>query len=126
MNKYLIFQVFGHSSIRCRRYGWLLCYLQGAMLGQFLCGMVTTGASRLGDEAKTPSLQRARALRPWSGCAERLTSRATAGAFLARDTEALAALPEAFTTDAELLGELGLAHLILMLEYEVLKIVLQR
>ena len=42
-----------------------------------------------------------------------------------RDAQALATFPQALAADAELAGQLGLGHVVLVFENEVLEIILQ-
>ena len=45
--------------------------------------------------------------------------------FLARDAQALAALPQTLAADAELVRQLGFGHVVLMLQDKVLEVVFQ-
>lgn len=49
----------------------------------------------------------------------------SAAGLLAGNTELLAALPQALATDTKLLGQLGLAHGVLVLEHEAGEVVFQ-
>lgn len=55
-----------------------------------------------------------------------LAQAAAASLLLARNAQALAPFPQTLAADSQLLGEFGLAHLVLMLEHEVLEIIFER
>src|SRR5690554_687835 len=82
------------------------------------CTMVVEGAWRPGAEG-VEAWEVA-----WPARCEALLALA-ARALLAGDAETLAALPQRLAADAELLGQLRLAHPVLVLEDEVLEVVLQ-
>ena len=61
-----------------------------------------------------------------TGGARALISRVGCCGFATRNTQPLAAFPQAFTTDAQFAGQFGFGHMLLVLKDEMLEIIFQR